>query len=353
MMVLPNVEEGQKQQGQSSIAGSNLSLGSKSTSSLGSISSSSVTDLQKSPSTSLEQQKKHQDRDSASVTTPAPTTTALSSYYNAEGGLIPYADDMTSKEVYSPLTSPIMIPLGGFPEPKKTPNQLTSPTNGGWASPLSAGGLTRPLTYAGQSSYPYSTGSNSSLVMSPSSISRGSAGSGAGPAVAGLGVSGEYTLPGSGPVQYSSLQPHQLGGGNFTPSVQEKPEKTEKSKFGATLNRYSTASSFASIGSFSKNKGSTQKRLSKKEKKREMEELQQQQQQQQQQQRQQQDQRFSVASNSVAPTNDFLVEQSLDKLSDVLPHVDRDRLAIYLQRAYGDEMVAIGLAMSDLRTGIL
>lgn len=54
----------------------------------------------------------------------------------------------------------------------------------------------------------------------------------------------------------------------------------------------------------------------------------------------------------MAPTNDFLVEQSLDKLSDVLPQVDQYRLAIYLQRAYGDEMVAIGLAMSDLRTGM-
>ncbi|KAF9214436.1 hypothetical protein BGZ59_003684 [Podila verticillata] len=345
MMVLPNAEEVQKQQGQSTIAGSTLSLGSKSTSSLGSTSSSSMTDLQNSPSTSLKQQEQHQSQTSA--TAPASTNLALSSYYNAEGGLIPYADDMTSKEVYSPLTSPIMIPLGGFPEPKRTLNQLSSPTNGGWSSPLSAGGLTRPLTYAGQSSYPYSAGSNSSLVMSPSSISRGSAGSGAGPAVAGLGVSGEYTLPGSGPVQYLSPQPHQLSGGYSAPGVQKKPEKAEKSKLSATLNRYSTASSFASIGSFSKNKGSTQKRLSKKEKKREMEELQQQQQQ------QQQDQRFSVASNSVAPTNDFLVEQSLDKLSDVLPHVDRDRLAIYLQRAYGDEMVAIGLAMSDLRTGML
>ncbi|KAF9308626.1 hypothetical protein BG003_010811 [Podila horticola] len=350
MMVLPNGGEGRKI-GQSPISGSNFSLGSKSTSSLGSVSSSSMTDLQKSLSTSSKQQEQQsQDQDSAS----ASTAQSLPSYYNAEGGLIPYADDITSKEVYSPLTSPIMIPIGGFPEPKRTPNQLTIPTNGGWTSPLSPGGLTRPLTYAGQSSYSYSAGSNSSLVMSPSSISRASAGAGAGPVVAGLGVSGEYTLPGSGSVQYSPSQPPQTSGGNYPAgagAAQEKPEKSEKSKFGATLNRYSTGASFASIGSFSKNKGSAQKRLSKKEKKREEE--QQQLQQKQQQQQQQQDQRFSVASHSVAPTNDFMVEQSLDKLSDVLPHVDRDRLAIYLQRAYGDEMVAIGLAMSDLRTGML
>ncbi|KAG0094824.1 hypothetical protein BGZ93_006711 [Podila epicladia] len=347
MMVLPNGGAGQQKLGQSTIAGSNLSLGSKSTSSLGSVSSSSMTELQKSPSTSLKQQELPPGQDQAS----ALTAPSLSSYYNTEGELIPYADDVTSKEVYSPLTSPIMIPIGGFPEPKRSPNQLTSPTNGGWASPLSTGGLSRPLTYAGQSSYPYGPGSNSSLVMSPSSISRASAGSGAGPAVAGLGVAGEYTTSGSGPAQYSSLQqPPQASGGNYPASAaQEKPEKSEKSKFGATLNRYSTASSFASLGSFSKNKGSAQKRLSKKEKKRD----EQQQQQQQQHQQQQHDQRFSVASHSMAPTNDFLVEQSLDKLSDVLPHVDRDRLAIYLQRAYGDEMVAIGLAMSDLRTGML
>ncbi|KAG0025247.1 hypothetical protein BGZ82_010131 [Podila clonocystis] len=352
MMVLPNGGDGQQKQGQPSISGSNFSLGSKSTSSLGSVSSSSMTDLQKSPSTSLKQQEQNQNQDPAS----ASTAPGLSSYYNADGGLIPYADDITSKEVYSPLTSPIMIPIGGFPEPKRPSNQITSPTNGGWTSPLSAGGLTRPLTYAGQSSYPYGAGSNSSLVMSPSSISRASAGSGAGPAIAGLGVSGEYTMTGSGPVQYSPVQPPQTSGGNYpaASAVQEKPEKTEKSKFGATLNRYSTGASFASIGSFSKNKGSAHKRLSKKEKKREEEQQQlQPQQKQQQQQQQQQDQRFSVASHSVAPTNDFLVEQSLDKLSDVLPHVDRDRLAIYLQRAYGDEMVAIGLAMSDLRTGML
>lgn len=56
--------------------------------------------------------------------------------------LLSVQKNVTSKEMYSPLTSPIMIPISGFPEPKKIPNQLTSSTNGGWASPLSAGGLT-------------------------------------------------------------------------------------------------------------------------------------------------------------------------------------------------------------------
>lgn len=127
----------------------------------------------------------------------------------------------------------------------------------------------RPLTYAGQSLYPHGAGANSSLVMSPSSISHASAGSGVGPAAAGLGVSGEYPLPGSGPVQYPPSQPPQASRGNYpgAGTAQEKPEKSDKGKFGATLNRYSTRASFASIGSFSKNKGSAQKRLSKKEKK--------------------------------------------------------------------------------------
>jgi hypothetical protein len=127
--------------------------------------------------------------------------------------------------------------------------------------------------------------------------------------------------------------------------VEPIKEKTEKS------HRYSTAS-FSSIASFAKN----QKRNSKKERKKELQGQEQLEQQEQQQKQRTLDQRYSVAvvPLSQSPShNDYLTEQSLDKLSDVLPHVDRDRLSIYLQRAYGDEMVAIGLAMSDLRSGQL
>ncbi|KAG0253362.1 hypothetical protein BG011_006401 [Mortierella polycephala] len=239
--------------------------------------------------------------------------------FNADGTPIPYADETKSKdEVYSPLTSPIMIPAGGFPPFKPNP---TYQSHGGWSSPHSAGGgLTRPLTYAGPSSSTPS--SNSSLIMSPSSINKD--------------YSQSHVYKQESNVSSLTMEP-----------VKEKPEKS---------NRYST-SSFSSLGSFAKyQKRDSQKRLSKKERKKE------QQQQQQQQEGQGNlgpplDQRYSVSSASVnqspAHANDYLTEQSLDKLSDVLPHVDRDRLAIYLQRAYGDEMVAIGLAMSDLRQGNL
>jgi hypothetical protein len=128
--------------------------------------------------------------------------------------------------------------------------------------------------------------------------------------------------------------------------VEPIKEKSEKSY------RYSSAS-FSSIASFAK----SQKRNSKKDRKKELQQEQEQLEQQQEKQKRALDQRYSVAvvplSQSPSHNNDYLTEQSLDKLSDVLPHVDRDRLSIYLQRAYGDEMVAIGLAMSDLRSGQL
>ncbi|KAI8359709.1 hypothetical protein B0O80DRAFT_440889 [Mortierella sp. GBAus27b] len=139
---------------------------------------------------------------------------------------------------------------------------------------------------------------------------------------------------------FNTIGPERRASGGTIDPTKDKPEKSH---------RYSAAS-FSSLGSFARN----QKRSSKKDKKKELLELQQQRQQQQEQQ-QPVDQRYSVSSTPVNAnsSSDFLTEQSLDKLSDVLPHVDRDRLAIYLQRAYGDEMVAIGLAMGDLRSGQL
>ncbi|KAF9115041.1 hypothetical protein BGX27_009159 [Mortierella sp. AM989] len=326
---------------------SNASTGSQSSLSLGSVSSNSITESTElktsSPSSSLTSGLKQQQvqqaqspRHENSTISPSMSDSraAQSTFaYNSDGSLIPYADETKSKdEVYSPLTSPIMIPIGGFPVPRPSHNNSYH-NNGGWSSPMSAGGgLTRPLTYAGPSS-----SSNSSLIMSPLSATRESA----------------------QPSQQQSQQ-QQFSQGvtnlereNSASSQEPGKEKSEKSS------RYS-ASSFSSLGSFALyQKRDSQKRASKKERKKELLEQQQQQQQQLQQQQKQQaiDQRYSVSAASVnqsaASANDYMTEQSLDKLSDVLPHVDRDRLSIYLQRAYGDEMVAIGLAMSDFRSGQL
>ncbi|KAG0328397.1 hypothetical protein BGZ99_005412 [Dissophora globulifera] len=321
--------------GLGSNSATNNSFDSRSSSSIGSASSNSVAesmDLKLSSKTPSLSSGSGQQQQEASVElaggvipsgleTPEAERQPPAQIYNADGTPIPYADETKSKdEVYSPLTSPIMIPLGGFPVPSPSPTG-----NGGWMSPQSAGGgLTRPLTYAGPSSSTLS--SNSSLIMSPSSALR--------------------DFPQQQP--QSSHHPYGIGsttvergaGGGTLELVKDKIEKSS---------RYSTAS-FSSISSFARN----QKRSSKKDRKKEL--LEQQHQQNQQQQRQT-DQRFSVSSASVNQTltsaNDYWTEQSLDKLSDVLPHVDRDRLSIYLQRAFGDEMVAIGLAMSDLRSGQL
>ncbi|KAF9994381.1 hypothetical protein BGZ79_000869, partial [Entomortierella chlamydospora] len=311
----------------------NVANNSTSSVSAGSQSSNSIpesTDLKTpattpSPTSGLKQQQvqpaQNPLQDNSTVSSPSTDNSGATQpayAYSSNGTPIPYADETKSKdEIYSPLTSPIMIPLGGFPVPRPSHNNSYQ-NNGGWSSPLSpGGGLTRPLTYAGPSS-----SLNSSLAMPPSSATR------------------DYSqLPQQQQQQFSQGVSN-LERGNSGSSQEPVKDKTEKS------NRYST-SSFSSIGSFAK----YQKRSSKKDRKKELLE----QQQKQQQKQQAADQRYSVSAinQSPASANDYLMEQSLDKLSDVLPHVDRDRLSIYLQRAYGDEMVAIGLAMSDFRSGQL
>ncbi|KAF9382055.1 hypothetical protein BGX21_001934 [Mortierella sp. AD011] len=302
---------------------SNVSVGSQSSNSIPESTDLKTPATTPSPTSGLKQQQVQPAQgslqDNTTVSSPSTDTSGATQpayAYSSNGIPIPYADETKSKdEIYSPLTSPIMIPLGGFPMPRPSHNNSYQ-NNGGWSSPLSpGGGSARPLTYAGPSS---------SLIMSPSSTTR------------------EYSQLPQQQQQFSQGVSN-LERGNSASSQEPVKDKTEKS------NRYST-SSFSSIGSFAK----YQKRSSKKDRKKEL--LEQQQQQQQQQQKQQAaDQRYSVSAvnQSPASANDYLMEQSLDKLSDVLPHVDRDRLSIYLQRAYGDEMVAIGLAMSDFRSGQL
>ncbi|KAF9345992.1 hypothetical protein BGX34_004297 [Mortierella sp. NVP85] len=333
MMAIPNQQQpnglsrgfSSGSSGSGNHSGSNISIGSQSSSSIASLSSHSVTEsveFKDSPTTSsLTPGSGPQQGEEAGATTPAPIATETDASitqrpgiaFNADGTPIPYADETKSKdEVYSPLTSPIMIPLGGFTVSKPTHNTNSGyRTNAGWASPQSAnGGFTRPLTYAGPSIA--TLNSNSALITSPTTFARE-----------------QQQHHG-----FSSLGPERRASGTTSEATKEKPEKSH---------RYSTAS-FSSIGSFAK----SQRRSSKKDRKNELLE------QQQQQQQQPSDQRYSVSSAPVnANVNEYWTEQSLDKLSDVLPHVDRDRLSLYLQRAYGDEMVAIGLAMSDLRSGQL
>ncbi|KAF9281205.1 hypothetical protein BGZ68_006794 [Mortierella alpina] len=287
------------------------------------------------------QQERSLQQEAAGATTPQ-----QGFVYNFDGKPIPYADETTSKdEVYSPLTSPIMIPIGGFPAPKTNANAL-----GGWNSPISAGGLTRPLTYAGTSSS--TLGSNNSLVMSPSSANREHSQQFHAQQLQQQQYQHQHQQ--QQPQRQQSIQngrgspTMERSGGVVSQEPMKDKEPTEK------LKRYS-ASSFSSLGSFARHhKRDSLRRLSKKDRKKEVQE---QQQQQQQLQALAPDQRYSVSSSSLAQSPahslDHLTEQSLDKLSDVLPHVDRDRLSIYLQRAYGDEMVAIGLAMSDFRSGQL
>ncbi|KAF9911088.1 hypothetical protein BX616_010671, partial [Lobosporangium transversale] len=312
-------------------AASNVSAGPQSSSSFGSASSRSVTeslDLRTSATTSsttlgLKQQRDLQDIvASGRAASNSPTITDQPSSTVIGGGLsIPFADETKSKdELYTPLTSPIMIPVGGFPVFKTSHNNSGHRSSGGWASPPSVGGgSSRPLTYAGPSTP--TLGSASSLLMSPNSVSRDHV-----------------------PVSSQPQQPQGAGSpaNERNSTLVPMKDKAEKS------NRYS-ASSFSSIGSFAK----YQKKSSKKDRKKEGLE----QDHNQQQQQQPLDQRYSVSAASVNPVSasvsDYWTEKSLDKLSDVVPHVDRDRLSIYLQRAQGDEMVAIGLAMSDLRSGLL
>ncbi|KAI1305010.1 hypothetical protein EDD11_005034 [Mortierella claussenii] len=339
--------------GESTSSGSNMSIGSQSSSSIGSALSHSLMDSLDLKSTStisslnagLKQQQldQQQSLEQEVAAVAAATSSAYGSYQpaftlNRDGTPIPYADATKSKdEIYSPLTSPIMIPAGGFPAPRSS-FASGYHSNGGWSSPQSAGGgMARPLTYAGSSSS--TLNSNSSLVMSPKSSTRESTQNqkqqkfpqGYGSSALERGDSSSKNNNSNS----SALEP-----------MKDKPEKG--------LSRYSTAT-FSSIQSFAK----YQKRSSKKDRKKELQD---------QQQmggtvsggaspRHSLDQRYAVSSTSMnqtaASANDHYTEQSLDKLSDVLPHVDRDRLSIYLQRACGDEMVAIGLAMSDFRSGQL
>ncbi|KAK5814531.1 hypothetical protein F5H01DRAFT_346814 [Linnemannia elongata] len=338
MMIVPNA-------GQTSGTGpvprstSNGSLGSLSSSSLGSASSSTVSDASKSTgdlnasstSSPLTAGLKQQQQDSTTTESVRPAYA-----YQPDGTAIPYADETKSKdEIYSPLTSPIMIPLGGFPVARPSVQTNSYQANGGWSSPLSAGGggLSRPLTYAGPSSA--SLGSNSSLVTSPATVAREQ----------------QQSQQHQHWQQQQQQRQQSFAQGYLSPTTPDRgmvepiKEKTVKS------HRYSSAS-FSSIASFAKNQKRNSKKDRKKEQQHEQEQLEQQEKH-----KRALDQRYSVAvvplSQSPSHNNDYLTEQSLDKLSDVLPHVDRDRLSIYLQRAYGDEMVAIGLAMSDLRSGQL
>ncbi|KAF9912272.1 hypothetical protein EC991_000163 [Linnemannia zychae] len=339
MMIVPNSGQSQNQApGTSSVlrSVSNGSLGSISSSSIGSLSSTTVSDSSKgtgdmksssrtssltasSLTAGLRQQHRHE-----SLVTEDPRPTYA---YQPDGTAIPYADETKSKdEVYSPLTSPIIIPVGGFPIARPTVQTNSFQVNGGWSSPISAGGgVSRPFSYAGPPSA--GIGSSSSLVTSPATVAREQQQS----------QQHQHWQQQQQQRQQSFapgyLSPTTPDRGLVVEPVKEKPEKSH---------RYSAAS-FSSIGSFAK----YQKRNSKKDRKKEIQE--------QEPPKRSLDQRYSVAavplSQSPSHTNDYLTEQSLDKLSDVLPHVDRDRLSIYLQRAYGDEMVAIGLAMSDLRSG--
>jgi hypothetical protein len=50
------------------------------------------------------------------------------------------------------------------------------------------------------------------------------------------------------------------------------------------------------------------------------------------------------------PTSDAVFAQQVNKLADVLPHVDRQVLAGYLRRA-GQDMLAIGQYLEDEKNG--
>ncbi|KAF9154751.1 hypothetical protein BG015_012076 [Linnemannia schmuckeri] len=347
MMIVPNA--GQTSGARPVLRSTSIgSYGSLSSSSLRSMSSNTLSmsdsskstgDLNTSSTTSsLTAGLKQQQQDLAMSENTRPAYA-----YQSDGTAIPYADETKSKdEVYSPLTSPIMIPIGGFSVVRPSVQTNNHQANEGWSSPLSTGGggggLSRPLTYAGPSSAGH--GSSSSLVTSPATVARKQQQS-------------QQHQHWQQQQQQQQQRQQSFAQGYLSPTtpgrgmVEPMKEKTEKS------HRYSSAS-FSSLASFAKN----QKRSSKKDRKKELQQEQAQlEQQQQEQQKRTLDQRYSVAvvplSQSPSHNNDYLTEQSLDKLSDVLPHVDRDRLSIYLQRAYGDEMVAIGLAMSDLRSGLL
>lgn len=319
MMIIPNRDESEEANNDDSCAPLDSRVPSLNppSSSLGSISSeSNLADPRR------QEHEGQPQRQSGSENSLADASSRL--VHSGTG--LPFADETSSKdEVYSPLTSPIMIPVNGFRQQSQSQ----------WSSPqMGVGrGLTRPLTYAGASSSTIST--SASLVMSP-------------------GPSSERGIP--SPPPRESSQPHSIYSSSSPTAesglVMGGPVRSEVDQ------RHST-SSFSSLASFAKyqkrdmfSTGTAPKRLSKKDRKKE-EVLQQ---------KQQQQQRYSVSPGVVVDNhvplggsskNDYVTEQSLDKLGDVLPDVDRDRLSIYLQRAYGDEMVAIGLAMADLRNGLI
>ncbi|KAG0051785.1 hypothetical protein BGZ83_003311 [Gryganskiella cystojenkinii] len=334
MMIIPNRDQsaGSRASGSVGRTGSAGALSSQSSSSLGSISSGSITSTSRTAHEHEGQQQEQKQRVLGVSNRNLAETEAKSLVYNEDGVLIPYADETTSKdEVYSPLTSPIMIPIGGFQGYSRVTG--TGVGSGGRSSPQSAegGGLTRPSTFASASS-PLTTFSNPLSILSPTSPS-------------------SFSGTGPSPMPQRTIHPSlptPEGGLVTIGSVKDRKEK-------ATASQRHSTSSFSSLASFAKYQkrdsfvaGTTSKRMSKRERKKEEEQ-------------QRLDQRYSVSSASLnhqallgsSSKSDYVTEQSLDKLSDVLPHVDRDRLSIYLQRSFGDEMVAISLAMADLRNGLL
>ncbi|KAG0223525.1 hypothetical protein BGW41_005461 [Actinomortierella wolfii] len=243
------------------------------------------------------------------------TTMARDSAYNpvsaqGSGGLsIPLADETTSKEIYSPLTSPIIIPEGGFNiQPGSALALRAAAMNASPPTPREGGGggMTRPLTFAG---YGPSTMNISSLALGPASSTANLAND------SNNGISPKSSKKKKD--GYDSL--------GFKKSFRRDKSDKRASKLGLSLSTHGPTSPLTSplsAGGSSSGSGGGM---------------------------------MMETQGSIMTMNisEALWEQSLDKLSDVLPHVDRDRLLIYLQRAGGDEMVAISLAMSDLRSGDL
>ncbi|KAG0225784.1 hypothetical protein BGW42_004091 [Actinomortierella wolfii] len=257
-------------------------------------------------------------RSSLATTTATTTTTmARDPAYNSvsaqgSGGLsIPLADETTSKEIYSPLTSPIIIPEGGFNiQPGSALALRAAAMNASPPTPREGGGggMTRPLTFAG---YGPSTMNISSLALGPASSTANMAND------SNNGISPKSSKKKKD--GYDSLV--------FKKSFRRDISDKRASKLGLSLSTHgpiSPLTSPLSAGGSSNSSGSGGGMMM--------------------------ETQGSIMTMNIS---EVLWEQSLDKLSDVLPHVDRDRLLIYLQRAGGDEMVAIGLAMCDLRSGDL
>ena len=59
------------------------------------------------------------------------------------------------------------------------------------------------------------------------------------------------------------------------------------------------------------------------------------------------------SSYSVAPEmNDKLFDKQMEKLTDLLPHVDKKILAVYLRRT-GQDILAVGQYLEDERKGTI